>query len=98
MKTENKFTQGKWSTGGYEIATVLTNQVTITQEFKDKSLSEKEVEEISLANANLIASAPKMYEACILAKFELESAYKRLGFTNSNVLTALNEAIESAEG
>ena len=64
MKNEKKFTQGKWLIGGYEIATVLTNQVTITQEFTDKSLSEKEVEEISVANAKLISAAPELLQAC----------------------------------
>jgi len=81
------------------VSKVDHQQHNVTGSFEGAHIAEiTDFSDESKANAFLLASAPKMYEACILAKLELESAYKRLGFTNSNVLMSLENAINSAEG
>jgi hypothetical protein len=48
------------------------------------------------ANAKLIAAAPEMLDALDLAQAELRASYKRLGYLNSNVLTAIYNAMAKA--
>lgn len=64
---EFKGTGGAWVTGGYEISTVLTYQVVISQEFRGSAnrLSDDMKEAISVANAKLIAAAPELLESLI---------------------------------
>ena len=103
IKTENGITHysGDAVEGRYFriVSEINHNAHNIQGSFEGAHIAEVyDFSEESKANAYLLASAPKMYEACILAKLELESAYKRLGFTNSNVLMSLKNAINSAEG
>lgn len=88
---ETKFTKGEWIIGGYETATVLTKDVIIKQEFKNVLLTEKEMTDISVANANLIAAAPELLKACNRAMIEIMS-----GTTDQLTINALLDAIKKA--
>jgi len=49
---------------------------------------------VEFAESETKQTTDKLVKACELALVELGSCYKRLGFVTSNVVTALNEAIE----
>ena len=104
---EKKFTKGKWEVKHSEsktafnvIGTVWGGKYKIARcpyviDEGMPRMSAKDKEEAE-ANAKLIAAAPDMLEALGLAQAELRAAYKRLGYLNSNVLTAIDEAIKKA--
>lgn len=98
---ETKHTKGEWvldvAPTSLESTITSTNgkRICDVKSYRDIYFNDP-CEEERDANAKLIAAAPELLDACQFAVVEIKSMYKRLGYSNSNVLIALEQALKKA--
>ncbi len=97
-----EYTKGKWGRGGLGDEPFARSLLSIYQE-DGRRIAEVSREgfmrlEEAEANAQLIATAPRMYEALVKVREDINWMLNNRKFLNPNVFDYLDEATEQAEG
>ena len=96
----SKHTPGPWACNVWMVGNnVPTGEITISGPEGDEHICTMDGNEDNLANGNLIAAAPAMYEALLQTRKVIEAIDDYQVFEDlQNVLIAINKTLTQAEG